>query len=57
VNEGQFLFGCQAGCDQGKAPEFRIDQAVNDAEAVGALGMSFTGIMVKVAVVSDKRGG
>ena len=47
VDEGQFIFGRQSGCDQGKGAEFLPDQVVNDAKTVGAFRVSFASCSIR----------
>jgi hypothetical protein len=57
VDERELILGCEARFDQWEAAEFRIDQVMDDAEPVGALGVSFARVVFQVAVVFDERGG
>ena len=55
MDKSKFVFGCETGLDLRKAAEFLFEESVDHTQAVGALGMAHTGVVLKVAVVFDDR--
>ena len=53
VDEGEFAFGGQTRRDERERGEFFLDEVMDDAQAVGALGVAGAGIVLQITVVFD----
>ncbi len=53
VDQGQFVFRGETGRDEGDVPEFPVQEVVDHAQPVRALGMALARVVLQVPVVFD----